>query len=124
MLEAEPSIDKEELPSSKKRREKYEKERKGKKDRRGRAYKEPKPVYGSILTPHYFRHNYCSVLYNAGVDVLTAQKYLGHSDIRTTLAIYAHLSEKKKDEGAELVKAAFSKKVAEKLPDKKIPKLE
>ncbi len=47
---------------------------------------------GSVLTAHYFRHNYASLLYNAGVDVLTAQRYLGHSDPSTTLRIYTHLS--------------------------------
>jgi integrase len=62
----------------------------------------------SILTPHYFRHNYASVLYNAGVDILAAQKFLGHSDIKTTLEIYSHLSEGKETESAEKVRAAFS----------------
>lgn len=44
------------------------------------------PVMGLILTPHNFRYNYASVLYNAGVDVLAAQKILGHADIKTTLS--------------------------------------
>ena len=61
----------------------------------------------SILTPHYFRHNYASVLYNAGVDVLSAQKFMGHADIKTTLAIYAHLSEGKELENTEKVRIAF-----------------
>lgn len=39
-------------------------------------------IMGSVLTPHYFRHNYASILYNAGVDVLAAQKILGHADAR------------------------------------------
>ena len=42
---------------------------------------------GSILTPHYFRHNYASILYRSGVDVLTAQRYLGHTDPTTTMRI-------------------------------------
>ena len=64
----------------------------------------------SILTPHYFRHNYASVLYNANVDILAAQKFLGHSDIKTTLQIYAHLSEGKEMESADKVRDAFSAK--------------
>ena len=34
-------------------------------------------------------------LYDAGVDVKSAQKFLGHSDIQVTLKIYTHLSEGK-----------------------------
>lgn len=73
----------------------------------------------SILTPHYFRHNYASVLYNADVDVLSAQRWLGHSDIATTLAIYSHLSEGKRDKNADKLDFVFGNKakVAEKLPD-------
>lgn len=61
----------------------------------------------SILTPHYFRHNYASVLYNAGVDVLSAQKFMGHAKIETTLGIYAHLAEGREAENAEKVRNAF-----------------
>ena len=45
------------------------------------------------ITPHYFRHNYASILYDNKVDVKTAQKLLGHASIATTLGIYTHLSE-------------------------------
>lgn len=48
------------------------------------------------ITPHCLRHNYATLLYEAGVDVLTAQKYLGHEDPETTMRIYTHLSEKAK----------------------------
>ena len=47
----------------------------------------------SILTAHYFRHNYATLLYYAGVDLLDAQRYLGHEDPETTLHIYTHLQE-------------------------------
>ena len=36
-----------------------------------------------------------STLYDAGVDIKSAQKFLGHSDIQVTLKIYTHLSEGK-----------------------------
>lgn len=62
----------------------------------------------SVLTAHYFRHNYTSILYNAGVDLLAAQKYLGHADVKTTLSIYAHLSEGKEQEAADKVRSAFT----------------
>lgn len=63
----------------------------------------------SILTPHYFRHNYASVLYNAGVDILAAQRFLGHADIKTTLSIYSHLSDGKTEENAQKVRDAFER---------------
>ena len=48
------------------------------------------------ITPHCLRHNYATLLYEAGVDVLTAQAYCGHEDPETTMRIYTHLSEKAK----------------------------
>jgi len=48
------------------------------------------------LTPHMFRHTYCTMLYFAGVDVLTAQQQMGHADAKTTLNIYTHLDAKHK----------------------------
>lgn len=63
---------------------------------------------GSILTPHYFRHNYATILHSAGVDVLAAQKILGHTDIKTTLGIYSHLSEKGAIKASEKIFSAFA----------------
>ena len=62
---------------------------------------------GSILTPHYFRHNYASILYRSGVDVLTAQQYLGHADPATTMRIYTHLADETQLKDAEKVRKAF-----------------
>ena len=42
-------------------------------------------------TVHTFRHTFASHLVMAGVDLPTVQKFLGHSDIATTM-IYAHLA--------------------------------
>lgn len=62
---------------------------------------------GSILTPHYFRHNYASILYRSGVDVLSAQLYLGHTDPATTMRIYTHLADETQLKDAEKVRKAF-----------------
>ena len=62
---------------------------------------------GSILTPHYFRHNYASILYRSGVDVLSAQRYLGHTDPATTMRIYTHLADEMQLKDAEKVRKAF-----------------
>lgn len=43
------------------------------------------------LTPHYFRHNYVTLLFEAGVEPLIAMKILGHTDYQTTANIYTHL---------------------------------
>ncbi len=61
----------------------------------------------SILTPHYFRHNYASMLYDAGIDAVTAKEWLGHADVLTTLRIYTHLSNKKKKVNAEKLRGVF-----------------
>ena len=44
------------------------------------------------------RHTYATILFDAGVDVKSAQKFLGHSDIEVTLEIYTHLSKFKEEQ--------------------------
>lgn len=56
---------------------------------------------GQVITietfsPHCLRHTFCTIMYEAGIDVLTAKEQMGHSDIRTTLAIYTHLDSQHK----------------------------
>ena len=43
------------------------------------------------ITPHWLRHTFITMMYQAGVDVLTAKEQAGHADIQTTLSIYTHL---------------------------------
>ena len=45
---------------------------------------------------HQFRHTFCTMLYNADVDIKTAQAVLGHSDVSVTLRVYTHLADKQK----------------------------
>lgn len=47
---------------------------------------------------HDLRHTFCTLLYDAGVDVKTAAYLMGHADIRVTMEIYTHLSEIRKTE--------------------------
>ena len=54
-----------------------------------------KESIGIECTPHQLRHSYATILFDAGIDVKTAQRWLGHNDIKTTLDIYTHLSENK-----------------------------
>lgn len=53
------------------------------------------------FTPHQLRHTYASMLYAAGVDVLTAKELLGHDDVSTTLGIYTHLDDETKSKNID-----------------------
>lgn len=52
---------------------------------------------GIKATPHMLRHTYATMLFDADIDVKTAQTWLGHTDIKTTLDIYTHLSEQHRE---------------------------
>ena len=47
------------------------------------------------MSSHDLRHTYATFLYDAGVDVKTAQRYLGHSNVMMTMQLYTHLSEER-----------------------------
>ena len=53
------------------------------------------PMVIEEFTPHQLRHTYCTLLYEAGIDAVTAKGLMGHKDISTTLGIYTHLSRDK-----------------------------
>ena len=49
---------------------------------------------GTDITEHYLRHNYCSMLFENEVDLLTVKTLAGHESVSTTLEIYTHYTEK------------------------------
>ncbi len=55
------------------------------------------PMVIEPFTAHCLRHTFATMMFTAGVDVLTARDQLGHSDIKTTLGIYTHLQTEKRD---------------------------
>ena len=55
------------------------------------------PMIITPFTPHELRHTFCTIMFDAGIDALTAQEQMGHSDIQTTLSIYTHLSAQHKE---------------------------
>lgn len=50
---------------------------------------------------HGFRHTHCSLLFESGASIKEVQERLGHSDIQTTMNIYAHVSKKAREETAD-----------------------
>ena len=53
------------------------------------------------ITIHGFRHSHCSLLFEMGTPIQVVQERLGHSNIKTTMNIYTHVTEKQRDEIAE-----------------------
>ena len=49
------------------------------------------------ITTHSLRHTHCSLLFEAGASIKEVQDRLGHSDVKTTMNIYAHVTEKAKE---------------------------
>lgn len=73
---------------------------------------EPKPTVFT-LQPfgwHDLRHTYATLLFEAGVDVLTAQYLLGHASPQTTMEIYTHLSDAQKTRSILKLNDFLSKK--------------
>ena len=44
------------------------------------------------ITPHVFRHTFCTNMANAGMDIKALQYVMGHSDASITLNVYTHAS--------------------------------
>jgi integrase len=60
------------------------------------------------FTIHSLRHTFATTLADKGVHPSTAQKMLGHSDIRMTLAIYTHATDGMHDAATTALEEAFS----------------
>lgn len=50
----------------------------------------PLPLADDFV-PYNLRHTYCTDLQKAGIDIRTAQRLMGHADIRITANIYTHV---------------------------------
>ena len=50
------------------------------------------------ITTHGLRHTHCSLLFEAGASLKEVQDRLGHSDVKTTMDIYTHVTKKAKKE--------------------------
>ena len=57
--------------------------------------------YGTEVTTHQLRHFYASVLYDAGIGVKEMQTLLGHANMQTTMNIYTHIMQSRKQATAD-----------------------
>lgn len=53
------------------------------------------------VSTHAFRHTHCSILLESGVKIKEVQDRLGHTDIQTTMNIYAHSTPEAKIEAVD-----------------------
>lgn len=68
------------------------------------------PMVIPPITAHWLRHTYITMLYLAGVDVLTAKEQAGHADIKTTMQIYTHLDAQYKNNQIDKLDEYLDKK--------------
>lgn len=52
------------------------------------------------ITPHGLRHTHCSLLFESGATMKEVQERLGHTNVKTTIDIYTHVTEKAKEQTA------------------------
>jgi len=57
------------------------------------GFKRRHPLLPKGWTPHWFRHTHATAMLLAGVHTHVVQRRLGHRDVNTLLATYAHVSD-------------------------------
>lgn len=64
------------------------------------------PSYREVnIRCHDFRHTFCTMLYEADIDLKTAQRWMGHADEKMILHVYAHLTDKQEKKSVEKLMA-------------------
>jgi integrase len=76
----------------------------------GAAWSKLQVELGIGVSFHALRHTHASQLIDAGVDVVTISKRLGHSSPAITLQIYAHLFRKDDSKAAAAIDAALGER--------------
>ena len=61
-----------------------------------------------LIRAHDLRHTFATALYDAGVDVKSAQYYMGHADVRMTMDLYTHISKERALEQREKLLTFFN----------------
>lgn len=83
------------------------------------------PWHPVSIRAHDLRHSYCTMLYDAGVDLKTAMLWMGHDDQTMTMQIYTHLTQTRRLEAEAALRNAekqlfgsqFGSQSAPSLPD-------
>lgn len=52
---------------------------------------------GITASPHQLRHGYATILFDAGLEPKDAQELLGHAQIATTMDIYTHIRQERRE---------------------------
>ena len=64
-------------------------------------------LYRPRITPHTMRHNFITMCWEAGMDIMLTMKLVGHTDYETTRNIYTHLSKRHLDNAQAQLNAMF-----------------
>lgn len=64
------------------------------------------------ITPHGLRHSYTALLIESEVPIKLIQKRLGHSSIKTTLNIYAHISKNVMDQSNDKMNDTINRMIS------------
>lgn len=57
------------------------------------------------ISTHGFRHTHCSLLFEADATIKSVQDRLGHSDVKTTMDVYAHVTASAKEDAIQKFEA-------------------
>lgn len=60
------------------------------------------------ITPHSFRHTFCTLLIASGVDIKTVSHKAGHSRTSTTLDIYTHAVQSADEQASQILDSVLS----------------
>lgn len=70
----------------------------------------PKVIAMEPFTAHQLRHTFITLCHEADIDPKVTQEIVGHADISTTLNIYTHLTQAKKEEAIETLNEHLTRK--------------
>lgn len=59
-------------------------------------------------TPHIFRHTHISMLAEAGADLRSTMSRVGHTNAKTTLQVYTHVTDKMKKDTSNKIKLHYA----------------
>lgn len=79
-----------------------------------RSSKAGRTVWACDLDRHTLRHEYATILYDAGIDAKLAQELLGHADLSTTLSVYTHIRQNRLAQAAAALDAFLTPESTEK----------